>query len=65
MLLIALNTALALGLEIGFDVLGTGFTALDVGGIALAGGMVLLLAGRAGRNLRELAVAEPSASRRG
>lgn len=62
-LLIALNTALALGLEIGFDVLGTGFTALDVAGVALAGGMLLLLVGRAWRNLRELALAEPAAPR--
>jgi hypothetical protein len=46
-----------------FHVLDTGLTALDVGGIALAAGMVLLLAGCAWRNLRELAVAEPAARR--
>jgi hypothetical protein len=63
-ILIALNTALALGLDLRVDALGTGFTALDVAGVALAAGMRLLLAGRARRNLRELAVAEPAASRR-
>jgi phosphatidylglycerophosphate synthase len=63
--LIALNTALALGLELRMDVLGLGITALDVAGVALAGGMLALLAVRARRNLRELARAEPSASRRG
>jgi phosphatidylglycerophosphate synthase len=63
--LIALNTALALGLELRMDVLGLGITALDVAGIALAGGMLALLAVRARRNLRELARAEPAASRRG
>lgn len=62
-LLIALNTALALGLDLRFDALGTGLTALDVAGVALAAGMLLLLAGRARRNLRELAIAEPAAPR--
>jgi phosphatidylglycerophosphate synthase len=62
-LLIALNAALALGLQMRFELLGTGLTALDVGGVALALGMVLLLAARAWRNLRELAVAEPAAPR--
>jgi len=63
LLLIALNAALALGLELRFDVLGTGLTALDVAGVALAVGMVLLLAGRAVRNLRALAREEPAAAR--
>lgn len=63
LLLIAINSALALGLELRFDVLGNAVTALDMVGIALAGGMLLLLAGRAWRNLRELAVAEPAARR--
>ncbi len=62
-LLIALNTALALGLDLRFDAFGTGLTALDVGGVALAAGMLALLVGRARRNLRELAVAEPAAPR--
>ena len=62
--LIGLDTALALGLELRMDVLGLGITVLDVAGIALAGGMLALLAVRARRNLRELATAEPGASRR-
>ena len=62
-LLIALNTALALGVELRFDALGSALTALDLVGIALAGGMLLLLAGRAWRNLRALAREEPAARR--
>ena len=62
-LLIALNTALALGLDLRFDLLDTGLTALDVAGVALAAGMVLLLAGRAWRSLREIAAEEPAARR--
>lgn len=63
LLLIALNTALALGLELRVEALGTGITALDVAGVALAAGMLLLLIGRARRNLRELAIEEPAAPR--
>jgi archaetidylinositol phosphate synthase len=62
-LLIALNTALALGLELRFELFDTGLTALDVGGVALALGMLLMLAARAFRSLRELAKAEPAAPR--
>jgi hypothetical protein len=62
-LLIALNTALALGVELRFDALGSALTALDLVGIALAAGMLLLLAGRAWRNLRALASEEPAARR--
>jgi phosphatidylglycerophosphate synthase len=62
--LIALNTALALGLDLRVDVAGLGITALDVAGIGLAAGMLILLAVRARKNLRELAVAEPGAARR-
>jgi len=62
-LLIAINTALALGLDASFELLDTGLTALDVGGAGLAAGMVLMLAARAWRSLRELAVAEPAARR--
>jgi phosphatidylglycerophosphate synthase len=62
-LLIALNTALALGVQLRFDALGNVFTALDLVGIGLAAGMVLLLAGRAWRNLRSLAQQEPAARR--
>jgi phosphatidylglycerophosphate synthase len=62
-LLIAINTALALGLSTRFDVLDTGLTALDVAGVALALGMLLMLAARAWRSLREIAREEPSAPR--
>jgi phosphatidylglycerophosphate synthase len=52
-LLIAVNTLLALGL------IGNGL--LDVLGIGLAAAMILTLVGRAGRNLRRLAELEPAA----
>ena len=39
-------------------------TVFDVIGLGIAGGMIAMLAGRAARNLRELAKAEPAASRR-
>ena len=52
-MLIAVNTALALG------VIGNGL--LDVLGIGLAAAMILALIGRAGRNLRRLAELEPAA----
>jgi archaetidylinositol phosphate synthase len=62
-LLIALNSALALGLVASFSALGTGLTILDVAGIAGAAAMAALLARRARRNLRTLAAAEPAARR--
>jgi archaetidylinositol phosphate synthase len=62
--LIALNTALALGLDLRMTVAGLGVTILDAAGIALAAGMLALLSLRARGNLRELAMAEPGASRR-
>lgn len=62
-LLIGLNTAIALGLPLRFDFLGNALTALDAAGMAVAATMLLLLAGRVRRNLRELAVCEPAASR--
>lgn len=61
--LIAVNTLMALGIGIGFEVNGLGLTALDIVGMALGALMMAALAFRAGRNLRELAVAEPSARR--
>ena len=64
-LLIALNTALALGLVSRFELLGNPLTLLDLVGLGLAAGMVVLLAARAHRNLRELARSEPAASRGG
>ena len=62
-LLIGLNTALALGLDLRVDVAGYTVTALDAAAVAIAAVMVALLAGRARRNLRELAEAEPAATR--
>lgn len=63
-LLVALNAALVLGDGLGFHVAGLGLSVLDLAGIAGAAVMVALLVGRARRNLAELAVAEPAASRR-
>jgi phosphatidylglycerophosphate synthase len=64
LLLIALNTALALGLDLRIEVFHTTVTALDAAGAAIAAVMIVLLAGRARRNLRALAAQEPSAARR-
>jgi phosphatidylglycerophosphate synthase len=63
--LIALNSALALGLDLRTSVAGMGITVLDVAGIALAVAMLAALAIRARGNLRELAIAEPGAKRWG
>ena len=52
-MLIAVNTALALG------IIGNGL--LDVLGIGLAAAMILALIGRAGRNLQRLSELEPAA----
>jgi hypothetical protein len=64
LILIALNTALALSGGLDFDLRNTTLTVLDIGGLAIAGVMVALLLGRAARNLRELAKSEPAAPRR-
>ena len=53
LMLIAVNTALAIGL------VGNGL--LDVLGIGLAAAMIVALIGRAGRNLKRLAELEPAA----
>ena len=62
-MLIALNTALFVGDGLQVTIAGTGMTALDALGLAIAGTMLALLAGRAWGNLRELAAAEPPAPR--
>jgi archaetidylinositol phosphate synthase len=62
-LLIALNSALALGLAPSFSLLGTGLTVLDLAGMAGVAAMAALLLRRARRNLRTLASAEPAARR--
>ena len=58
--LIGLNTLIALGVSLGFEVAGLGLTVLDVIGLAIAVVMLVTLIGRAGRNLRELAELEPA-----
>ena len=63
LVIIELNTALALGLNTSFSVLGVGLTALDLAGIAVACLMLALVAGRARRNLSELSRSEPAAAR--
>jgi archaetidylinositol phosphate synthase len=64
LILVALNTALALGLSLRFSVDDLSFTALDVVGAGVVAVMVALLVVRAVRNLRELAREEPAAPRR-
>ena len=65
LILIALNTALALDLGLDFHLVGLDLTVFDLVGLAIAAVMIVLLLGRSFRNLRELAVEEPGASRRG
>ena len=57
--LIALNTLLALGVGLGFQVEGLGMTVLDLVGLGAAGAMIAALTVRAARNLRVLAEREP------
>jgi archaetidylinositol phosphate synthase len=61
--LIALNVTLALGAGLDFRVAGIGMTAIDIGGLAVAGLMCALMIGRAVANLRRLRLEEPAASR--
>ena len=63
-ILIALNTLLALGVGLDFTIVELKLTVFDVVGLAIAGTMIALLLGRAVRNLRELAREEPAATRR-
>jgi archaetidylinositol phosphate synthase len=58
--LIAVNTLLALGVGLGFEVGGLGMTVLDLVGLGIAAAMLAALAGRAARNLRSLAAQEPA-----
>jgi archaetidylinositol phosphate synthase len=64
LILILLNTALALGLGLDFHIAELKMTVFDVIGLAIAGVMIALLATRVFKNLRELAREEPAASRR-
>jgi phosphatidylglycerophosphate synthase len=63
-ILIALNTALALKLGLDFTILELNMTVFDLIGLAIAGVMIALLVARAFGNLRELAKEEPAAKRR-
>ena len=58
--LIGLNTLIALGVGLGFQVGGLGLTVVDLIGLAVAGVMVVTLVGRGVRNLRVLAEMEPA-----
>src|SRR4051794_37245521 len=62
--LILLNTALAIGLGLDFRLLELNMTVFDVIGLGIVGLMLTLLSGRVFGNLRELAREEPSAPRR-
>ncbi len=62
--LIALNTALALDLGLDFRLLELNMTVFDAIGLAIVSVMLVLLLGRAVGNLRELAREEPAAPRR-
>lgn len=64
LILIALNTVVALGAGLEFVIADLQLTVFDLIGLAIAGTMIALLLGRAGRNLRELARKEPAAPRR-
>jgi phosphatidylglycerophosphate synthase len=65
LVLIALNTFLALGAGLDFTVADLDVTVFDLIGLGISGTMIVLLLGRAFGNLRELAKREPGASRRG
>ncbi|MGH2991195.1 MAG: CDP-alcohol phosphatidyltransferase family protein, partial [Solirubrobacterales bacterium] len=62
--LIALNTALALGLGLDFHLADVDMTVFDAIGLGIAAVMIVLLAARAAHNLRLLAREEPAAPRR-
>lgn len=64
LILIALNTVVALGAGLDFVLVDVDLTVFDLIGLAIAATMIALLLGRAGRNLRELARKEPAARRR-
>ena len=61
--LIVLNTLIAVGVGLGFQVGGLGLTVLDLIGLAIAGVMIAALLARAARNLRVLAEQEPAGLR--
>lgn len=64
LVLISLNTALALGAGLDFEAFDLNITVLDLIGLGIAGVMIVLVLGRAIRNLRDLSKEEPAARRR-
>jgi archaetidylinositol phosphate synthase len=64
LVLILINTAMALGLGLDFRLLELNLTVFDVIGLAVVAVMLALLTVRVFGNLRELAKEEPSAPRR-
>jgi phosphatidylglycerophosphate synthase len=60
-LLIGLNTLIALGVGVSVDLAGLGVSLLDAAGLAIAGVMIVALIVRSARNLRRLAELEPAA----
>jgi phosphatidylglycerophosphate synthase len=58
--LIVLNTLIASGVGLGFEVAGLGLTVLDLIGLAIVAAMAAGLVARAARNLRVLAAQEPA-----
>ena len=63
LILIVLNSVVALGAGLDFVVADLELTAFDLIGLAIAAGMIVMLIGRAGRNLRSLAQREPGQTR--
>ncbi len=59
--LIAVNTLMALGAGLEFDVLGVGVSVLDAVALGAVAAMLVALGVRAAKNLRELALREPAA----
>jgi archaetidylinositol phosphate synthase len=64
LILIALNSVVALGAGLDFVVVDLRLTVFDVLGLGIVAVMLVLLIGRAARNLRQLAAQEPAAPRR-
>ncbi len=62
LVLVGLNTALALGAGLGASIAGVDMTVLDAVGLGVAAVMVVALLGRAAKNLRVLAAREPAAT---
>ncbi len=58
--LIVLNTLIATGVGLGFQIGGLGLTVFDLVGLAIAGLMMAALVARSARNLRVLAAQEPA-----